>query len=206
MTLSGIRSGQHDEELEPFIGLLRAHGVRSYLEIGARQGDTFARVLEGLAAGPARIQVRGVAVDLPGGPWGVTSSEGPLHNCIQVLCARGFDAQMVLGDVAKPSVVETIRKLAPFDAIFIDADHRYESVQRDFLAFNDLAPIVAFHDIASGGVQHHGMTADVERFWRELRKHVAELHAGGASRGAEFFEFVHKHPTRPMGIGVIVQS
>ena len=202
MTLSGIKQGQHDEELEPFIALLQRRGVRRYLEIGARQGDTFYRVLRALGPGSS-----GVAVDLPGGPWGKLGTESALNACCDTLAREGHTALAVYGDVADPAVVTAIERLGPFDAIFIDADHRYESVKRDWRTFSRMAPIVAFHDIAAGGAlqRGQGLVADVERFWRELREQYRALEDNDVGMAVSFAEFIHRDPARPMGIGVVLQ-
>lgn len=63
-TFSGRRPSQMEDELNGFINLMREHGVKSYGEIGAREGDTFHHVLSNLPG------CRGVAMDLPGGLWG----------------------------------------------------------------------------------------------------------------------------------------
>src|SRR3546814_13631212 len=55
-------------ELSSLIDLFRQHNVRSYLEIGARHGDSFFEVMRSLPFGSV-----GIAVDLPGGLWGVQS-------------------------------------------------------------------------------------------------------------------------------------
>ena len=70
---------QRKDERLAFVKLMRAEGVRSYLEIGLRLGHTFAYVGEHLPRGSTMV-----GVDLPGfSPWGVASDEvacGPIDD------------------------------------------------------------------------------------------------------------------------------
>lgn len=72
----------------------------------------------------------------------------------------------ILGDSHHP---RTLRKLKHWlkgrdiDLLFIDGNHSYESVQRDYEFFGPLTRhIVAFHDI------HATVNSDVGVFWKEL--------------------------------------
>src|SRR5690606_15397754 len=63
-TFSGRQASQDEAELTGFLRLLQDRGVRRYLEVGARHGDTFHYLMTGLPVGSV-----GVAVDLPGALW-----------------------------------------------------------------------------------------------------------------------------------------
>lgn len=52
-----------------------------------------------------------------------------------------------------------------YDVVFIDADHRYEAVKYDHALYGDMAPIIAFHDIAPGRVCCEGSA----RYWSEVK-------------------------------------
>lgn len=185
-TLSGRRASQHPDELRAFIALLLAEGVRSYLEIGARHGDTFYEVMRALPAGS-----RGVAVDLPGGAWGITSSRNALANAVRKLRREGYEVRMLLGDSTKPEIRRVLEGLR-FDAVLIDGDHRYEGVRADWQFCRGLAPLVAFHDIAGEGqVQPTSkLPVEVPRLWAEIWPSCRRS-----------WEFVA--PGSRMGIGVV---
>jgi predicted O-methyltransferase YrrM len=61
----------------------------------------------------------------------------------------------------------------PLDLIFIDGDHTYDSVRRDYELYAPLVRengIVAFHDIVTGP---HDAVGDAPRFWREVRAELS---------------------------------
>ena len=176
-TQSGRRASQHPEELQPFIDYLLENNVRSYLELGARQGDTFYQIMSQLPKGS-----KGVAVDLPHGPWGGRGSRRQLKQVIESL--PDYDVTAVFGDTSL--VVDRVKALGPFDAVFIDADHRYEAVKRDFENYGE--NIVAFHDIDAHGCVCGQFKVGAPELWKEIRKN--------------YVEFIHKSD-RPMGIGVM---
>lgn len=182
---SGRPLSQRREELDSFKRLLRTHEVRAYLEIGAREGDTFHEVMLALEPGS-----RGVAVDLPGARWGKSNSRHLLGRALRDLTGRGYRVHSVIGDSHDEAVIAEVRKHAPFDAVFIDADHSYAAVLRDWFDYGGLAPIVAFHDIDGFG-QHakDGVPVDVPELWADLESRFVSRRIVCAERG--------------MGIGVL---
>lgn len=187
-TRSGRRASQNEFELRSFIDLLLARQVRSYLEIGARHGDTFYDVMSALPVGS-----KGVALDLPGGMWGTEKSKQPLVGAIEDLCAEGYDVKAIFGDSRSSSVRQLVMIDGPYDAILIDGDHRYDGVKADWQNYHRMAPLVAFHDIVGDGQAEkvHGNPVEVPRLWAELK---AEH---------EHVEFVDE--ASAMGIGCILR-
>lgn len=180
-TRSGRRASQRTDELEPFIDILRREGARSYLEIGARHGDTFHEIMLALPPGS-----RGVAVDLGGGAWGTPKSVPFLREAVKDLKDCGYDASLILGDSAATPTIQAVQALAPFDAVFIDGDHRYNAVRSDWLTYGRMGRIVAFHDIAGAGQRDtNGNRVEVPRLWAEIRRghDVQELIGDGSLMG-----------------------
>lgn len=196
-TFSGRRASQHPEEIFPLISLFREREIRTYLEIGARHGDTFHLILSKVPT----IEVA-VAVDLPGGPWGTEGTERDLEAAVlnaQTMGAPRY-VRTVLGDSqTDETLAHVLSHLLSdenglFDAVFIDGDHRYDGVKRDFELYGSRArKLVVFHDIAGRGVvqRTQGHVVEVPRFWEETKQRFPH------------FEFVKPDDKRPMGIGVL---
>ncbi len=193
-TFSGRPASQAPEELSGFIDLLKSREITSYLEIGARDGDTFHAVMSAIPAGSV-----GVAVDLPGGPWGYEDSAAHLQAAAADLRDSGYEIEVVLGDSSDSDVYSKVEEFAEkhlsgglFDVVFIDADHRYAAVKSDFEIWGGIAQIVALHDIAGHDVvqKTSGLKVQVPKFWSKIK------------RSRESVEFID--PDRLMGIGVLL--
>lgn len=187
-TLTGRRASQDAAELRAFVDLIKLRKARSYLEIGARHGDTFYEVMSAMPFGS-----RGVAVDLPGGAWGVSESADCLAAACRNLRDRGYDAHYMFGDSTDHEIIDRVSAMGPYDAALIDGDHRYAGVKADWLAYGPLAEIVAFHDIAGEGVvqKSTGHLVEVPKLWNEIK-----------NSGKQFYEFITRRENM-MGIGVI---
>lgn len=175
MTRSGRKASQQPRELARFIQIIA--GARSYLEVGARHGDTFYEVMKSLPVGS-----RGVAIDLPNGPWG-GNSQSSLLDVANELKALSYDIEVVFGDSQSINLGER------FDVVLIDADHRYEAVKADFQKYKQ--GITAFHDIAGQGIKLREMEIGVPRFWNEIKNNFRHE------------EIIIQDDDRPMGIGVL---
>ena len=145
---SGTKWPQFQEEIQGFISLLKDRGVKSYLEIGCRHGDTFHAM--GLALPKGSLLV---AVDLPGARSGkhtagkCPNSDKALHRAASDLKKRGQKAIVIIGDSHSNEVIESVSKYSPFDAVFIDGDHSFDGVRADWRNYGSMGTLVAFHDI-----------------------------------------------------------
>ena len=131
-------------------------GCTSVLEIGSLFGGSAKRIAESMPEGS-----RMVCVDF--GYEALKSEWKTLPALLWRLeSIQNRDVTLILGDSKSEKVIEEVRKLAPFDLVFIDASHDYQSVVTDWNNYSKMAKIVAFHDIAS--------CAGVKQLWKELRK------------------------------------
>ncbi len=183
-TQSGLRIAQRHDELAEFTALLVGEGVRSYLEVGARHGDTFHHIMSALPVGS-----RGVAVDLPEAKWGREGSRDYLLAAGHDLSLKGYDIHVIIGDSADRNIVADVADVGPFDAIFIDGDHTYAAVMTDWNTYGPMARIVALHDIDPLGRPEGSPVIAVARVWSDISPGLRSREIIGGKRG--------------MGIGVI---
>lgn len=114
----------------------------------------------------------------------------------RIVCLRGNSQAADM----KARVVAAIAG-RPVDVLFIDGDHRYEGVSRDFALYSPLVRpggLIAFHDIvpdrrSAAGAKTTGDAGGVPRFWRELK----------AKHGADAAEVIRDPEQDACGIGMI---
>lgn len=152
-------------EIEAFCNLLKREGVRSYLEIGSKFGGSLWRVANSLPPG-SRI----VSVDLPNGTKAWKDSSESLSACVAAMGALGHDARVIWGNSMSDAVMDEVRRLGPFDAILIDADHRLPGVTADWNNYAPWGRIIAFHDISwKRGPGFDKTPIDVPEFWDSIK-------------------------------------
>lgn len=192
---TGTEATQMADELGSFIKLLQDRQAKSYLEIGARCGDSFDAIMRALPPGSM-----GVAIDLPDSGWGESESAKKLSKVCFDLHRDGYDARMLLGSSRDEQIIETVEKLISgglFDAILIDGDHSYQGVLADHFNYFEMGKLVAYHDIVW---QPDGNTPiEVPRLWQELK---ADCDAEPTK--PVMHEIVATGST--MGIGVIIRE
>lgn len=161
-----IEPSQVREEISELLNLVAALHPKSILEIGTAGGGTlylFSRI--------AKANARIVTVDLPKGQFkpDLVALKIPLYRSFalgnQKICVIKGDShdQRTQKEVGESLGDERI------DFLFIDGDHSYTGVRKDFDTYSTLVRnggLVAFHDI----VPHPPETGcEVNLFWREIK-------------------------------------
>jgi cephalosporin hydroxylase len=167
---------QSRPELIALLKVLKQARPSRVLEIGTANGGTlfpFTRI----AATDALL----VSVDLPGGPGGggYPADRIPLY---QAFPLPGQRLELIRDDSHDPSVLKRVAELVGdqgLEFLFIDGDHSYEGVRRDYEMYGPLVKpngLIAFHDIE--------FCPDVQRFWDEVKvgKQTQELLEGDKQR------------------------
>lgn len=77
---------------------------------------------------------------------------------------------VIVGDSSNSDIQREILKNGPYDVIFIDGDHSYDGVKRDWEFAQKIksARIIAFHDIANT-IKHRSEGCEVDRLWGEIK-------------------------------------
>jgi predicted O-methyltransferase YrrM len=183
-----VRAQQRPTEIITLLDTLAQDAPRRILEIGTAEGGTlflFTRI----ATPDATI----VSVDLDGNGYGV--SYPARHQRLYRAFARDSQTlHLVRGDSHDPGTVARIRRLliSSVDFLFIDGDHSYHGVRRDYELYSPLVKpggIIAFHDIVPAAPDRVG---EVPRFWAELRRAYSDS-----------VEYVESWSQPGYGIGVI---
>lgn len=183
-----IQPMQIDQEIINLLDLVREKKPRTVVEIGTANGGSLFLFCQ-VVADNAQI----VSIDLPNGihgggyPYWRTGVYKRFARSNQKLNFMRADSH----------APETLRELNTIigneliDFLFIDGDHTYEGVKKDFELYSPrVRPggIIAFHDIAK---HFEHFNCHVDEFWNEVKQRY------------EHREFIHDRKQGFCGIGVL---
>jgi predicted O-methyltransferase YrrM len=183
-----IMPAQVKEEILELLKLLQKHRLETLLEIGTGNGGTlflFSRI--------ASTDAVLLSIDLPGGPFG-----GGYPKCKTLLyesfALHNQKIYLLRADSHEKITLDAIKRILKgrrLDFLFIDGDHTYEGVKRDFEMYSPLVDeggIIAFHDIVSGPPEN---VVGVMMFWNEIKKNY------------KYLEIIKKGKQGGHGIGIL---
>jgi len=158
---------QKTTEFASLLRLLKRRKLKSIVEIGTAQGGTLYAWCK-IAGSDAAI----ISIDLPGGPFG----GGYTLNDIKKFRKYKRKNQHIYFLRKNSHKQETKNKLAEIlggrkiDLLFIDGDHRYKGVKKDFQLYSPLVKqngLIVFHDIL-----YHPKVPEckVNKFWNEIKR------------------------------------
>ncbi|MGD0123750.1 MAG: class I SAM-dependent methyltransferase [Terriglobia bacterium] len=181
-----FRAGQVAEELRGLGEIVASRPPQRALEIGTADGGTLL-FLTRLAAPRATI----VSVDLPEGYDGLRAW------FYKRFARRNQQLLLVRGDSHNSKTLDRVNDALmgqQVDYLFIDGDHSYEGVKRDFEMYTPVVRkggLIAFHDIVDGVPE---LVGGVPRFWREIKSQfrhielIKEPHQGGYGIGVLYVD------------------
>jgi predicted O-methyltransferase YrrM len=186
-----IRPLQIRSEILRLLEKIKPSHPKYVLEIGTCNGGTLL-----LLSQVAREDARIISVDLPLGLYG---GGYPAWKCpfYQSFARKGQTIHLIRADshvLNTREKVVSILQNQQLDLLFIDADHSYEGVKRDFEMYFPLVReggAVILHDIAP---HSPGSNCGVDQYWNEVKAKYEHI---------EFIEDCDQHGA---GLGLIVKG
>ncbi len=161
-----IKPAQIQSEISGLLKIVHKTKPKMILEIGTANGGTlflFSRI----ASKDATL----ISIDLPGGRFGGGYPKWR-EFLYKAFALPGQKMHLLRMNSHKRETLEQVKEILgeeKLDFLFIDGDHIYEGVERDFEIYSPLVRqggIVAFHDIAPGPSENVG---GVPQFWEKIR-------------------------------------
>lgn len=180
-TLHHFACQQDQWEMDEVLKVIDGSG--SMLEIGSCFGGSLKQW--------ASVMNRGatiVSVDLPyASTPAFMNSKDSLKDVCHKISLLGANVELIFGDSHSEAIVEAVNNFAPYDFVFIDGDHSYDGMKRDWESYGPMGRIVGFHDIG-------GPLEDCVRCWKDIQ----------ASCGYKTREIVNGD--RKYGIGLVFRE
>ena len=183
-----IRPGQFKNEISQLLKVVEKLNASRVMEIGTAKGGTLFLFCQ--VSNPA---AKIISADLPGGKFGggYSNSKNKLYKAFAKANQEIILIRKNTHDVSTFEEVKNVLDGQNLDFLFIDGDHTYEGVKKDFEMYSPLVRkggVIAFHDIANHPVQSE---CEVNKFWEEIKKCY------------KFDEFVNDWQQGTYGIGVL---
>src|SRR6266852_5091273 len=162
-----VLMGQVRSEVLELGNLLKGFAPRRSLEIGTNYGGTLF-----LLCAVSPPQARIISVDLPSGAFGGGYPRRKIP-IFRRFPRFGQQLHLIRANSHFAETKEQVLRVLQgerLDYLFIDADHSYEGVLRDFQMYAPLVRsggMVAFHDIVT---HKQGTPCEVEGFWNEIKQ------------------------------------
>jgi predicted O-methyltransferase YrrM len=179
-----IKSSQIKSEIVKLCKLLVKNKVKNILEIGTADGGTLF-LFSNLVKNNGKI----ISIDLPNGYplWRAKLYKSFVSGNKKLYLIRNnsHEAKTV-------KMVEKILNGEKLDFLFIDGDHSYYGVRKDFEMYSKLVKsrgIIAFHDIIPDKIKN--LSGEVWKFWKEIKSKYKHT------------EIVESYQQNGYGIGVI---
>lgn len=170
------------EEITGLAYFLQGKDINNFLEIGTKMAGTFS-VLSALSRSGVHI-----SVDMVSDTWGgwFLKEHPYLGKTLEkrnIYIQQKLLGKTVMGNSHSPAtydrVVDILGKDERLDLLFIDGDHSYEGVKRDYYEYKSLVRVggyIIFHDI--NDTEHHrNAGVHVGRFWNELEGDKIEFNS-----------------------------
>ena len=166
MTVCPVKTLQDPQELEAVLLMYRKLKPKRVLEIGSLYGGTLWHWIMKAYPGTVIVSVDKIP-DNKDHKASVVLEEHKLW------AGWAETAQVelieIIGNSNDIEVVNWVKEYQPFDFIFVDGGHDYETVSADYQNYYPMlnkGGLMAFHDIATPDVNAYEI--DVGRWWRDM--------------------------------------
>ncbi|MCI0709842.1 MAG: class I SAM-dependent methyltransferase [Chloroflexi bacterium] len=187
-----FRVAQKKVEISALLDLLKGRDIKTVCEVGTYRGGTiflFSQVASPLA--------KLISIDL--------NMPRDRQRAIQNLVNHQQELAIIRGNSHQIETLEQVNRILkaqPVDFLFIDGDHSYSGVKKDFELYSPLVRtggLITFHDICPDFYTRHAVTTnaysgDVPQFWDELKTKYPTK---------RFREFIEDKEQDGYGIGVL---
>jgi predicted O-methyltransferase YrrM len=178
-------------EILQLLNVIQLRPPKYVLEIGTSNGGTLF-LLSRVAKEDACV----ISIDLPFGAYGggYPAWKRPFYKSF---AQQDQTIRLIRADSHEPVTREKVAAILQtykIDLLFIDGDHTYEGVKKDFEMYEPLVKdggMIVLHDIVPHR-QEHG--CGVDRYWNEIKKKL------------KYQEFVENPDQRWAGLGLIIKS
>jgi len=169
-----IQLHQIKSEIIKLLEIIRASQPKTILEIGTLNGGTlflFSRI--------ANKDALLISIDLPKVKFSNFQFDWRVP-LIKRFSLPHQKLKLIRANSHKTSTLYQVKKLLDgkkLDFLFIDADHSYEGVKKDFEMYSPLVKtggIIAFHDIVPSSSE---LTNTIHEFWKQIKNqfHAEEI-------------------------------
>jgi len=198
-----ILMGQVRSEILQLAKIVQELAPRHSLELGTNYGGTLLLLCR-ISPPGAKI----ISVDLPNGSFGggYPRRKIPLFRRFP---KKGTQLHLIRGDSHSAEARDRVLKIldgAALDYLFVDADHTYDGVRRDFEMYSPLVReggIVVFHDIVT---HRQGTECQVETFWNQIKKQYRHLEIVEPCSNGSVPVAITREPMETAGLGVLYMS
>jgi predicted O-methyltransferase YrrM len=175
-----IKPIQIKEEIIEFLNYITKIKVNIVLEIGTANGGTFF-LFSRIANRSAEL----LSIDCypSSNCRGYPDYKIPLYRSF---ACSNQKVHLLRANSHDPKTLESIKRILEgkkIDLIFIDGDHSYDGVKKDFKMYFPLVReggIIAFHDIAPRPKES---PFQVDRFWNEIKEEFKYIEIGNKDHG-----------------------
>lgn len=189
-----LKPNQNRDEISGLLNQVTAIQPQVIVEIGTRDGGTLCLWSQ---CSPNLEHV--ISIDLPGGihGGGYANAREKLYHLF-VSNRPNCRLDLLRLDSQQTSTRAQVLKLLnqrPIDFLFIDGDHRYAGVKKDYELYAGLVRpggLIAFHDIR---LNRYDSSIEVARLWEEIKISQPQTR-----------EIVHEPYTGRYGIGIVTVS